>query len=363
MHLMPPFILADAVERIVATQPIFRRMWNITVKRLTLCLVLAVFARCAPPNRDLEEQAQVALPESELVARVKQFGEVVLPGAPVEVSSNSRRASSPNAGVNPFFTYKNGKVPPEVIAHRKKVKSYWLQYEGAASQPKVSVEAATGTILNYYDHSVMGGGEADRAQDSNAPEPAVIPKERAFEIAKPLLEFFGQSLNIEEYSVEKEAGNVWQIHRRFSYNGTEFLGKVLSIQISASSGRVGMIYHRPIVEVPKTVPAPISKEEALKAATKSMKKNDYFKWRLFGSVSVDYDVKLDDISTVIALPESNRFMACREKSAIATLSPTEPRYCLGVPFMFTEKHPGHDVSGRYYIYVDMKTAQVIRCWP
>ncbi|HUX65661.1 MAG TPA: hypothetical protein VMV42_00805, partial [archaeon] len=306
---------------------------------------------CSPPNGgDVEEQAPAALPDSELIAKVKQFSGLVLPGEPIEILSKPRVPaekagnaflSDRTAAGKGLFNLKKGASLPEPTGDFTHIKSFWLDQEGKQSPPWIMVDATTGIILSYYDYSVLGrGDEAGSVQDSNAPDLAVVPKERAFERAKPLLEFFGQPSNIEDYSVVKEAGNLWKIERRFSYNGKPFLGKVLSIQISASSGRVGMIYYRPIVEVPNAVSAPISKEKALKAATRSMKKNDFFKWRLFGFVTVDYDVKLDDISTIIALPEANQFMTRREKSAIAKLSPAEPRYCWCVRFMSTEKHPG-----------------------
>ena len=106
--------------------------------------------------------------------------------------------------------------------------------------------------------------------------------------------------------------------------------------------------------------APISKSEAVNAAQRSMRKNENFRWRLFGHVTVDYDVNLDQVWEVIALPEVYPTMGETDKSAISKLPPTEPRYCWVVPFKSTEKEDRIEVSGVTFVYVDMETAQVIR---
>jgi len=208
------------------------------------------------------------------------------------------------------------------------------------------------------------------------PEYEKVSKEQAFEKAKPILQYFGQPLNITRYYFGDEGfygPETWHIMLNLDYEGVPFLGKRFQVEISRYSGRVASLKYEPIREVPKRVASPISKADALKIAGKSVRKNDAFKWTFFRRVQeheVDYDVDMEDIREYIVLPATYPGMSRKEQAIIGKMSPTEPRYCWEVPFAVTMTR-SHDQDipedKRSYflfiVYVDMETGNIIRSGP
>lgn len=138
------------------------------------------------------------------------------------------------------------------------------------------------------------------------------------------------------------------------------------MDVSKYSGTIVGITHEPIIDKPQTPEKSISKSEALDVAVDSISRNEHFKWRLFRGnqwAVVDYDVDLQDIVKVIALPESISSMHKSEKKYIDELSPSEPLYCWRVPFAYAamdSNEPELPIDSTWFVYVDLETGRVVR---
>lgn len=204
------------------------------------------------------------------------------------------------------------------------------------------------------------------------PEYERVSREAASEKVKPILQHFGLPLDMRRFfwgqSMTDEKDR-WIIVFYLDYAGIPCLGKSLRINISRFSGTVISVDYDPITEVPKQVASPISKADALKIASKSVGKNDAFKWTFFRRAQeydVNYDVDMEDIVEYIALPEAYLGMSRKERAIIKKMSPTEPRYCWEVPFTYTmtrsyDQYIPEEKRGAslFVVYVDMETGNVL----
>lgn len=228
----------------------------------------------------------------------------------------------------------------------------------------------------------MFGSEPTRAEkstiDSESEAVAITPwgkqfevysQEAAFNQMEPLLTYLEQPLAMGMYdftSREVTGHGRWQFRIAFQHDGVPFIGKLLSVDVSKFSGTIVGITHEPITNKPQTLEKTISKSEALDVATKSISRNEHFKWRLIRGyqwAEVDYDVDSQDILKVIVLPESISSMHKSEKKYIDELSPNEPRYCWRVPFAYAatdSNEPEIPIDSTWFVYVDLETGRVVR---
>lgn len=347
-----------------------------------LSFTLLLLSACGPKVVYLTDEQEstaspvVSLPEEELLEFVRRF---YVDALGVE---------------SPVIARTMGRQPPPEFS------AFEVTWDSRRKQSRVYVDAASGAILDYRRHyvewehypeedrkrleargypSTLGGKLTQDRKDIDEKESGSInavpwrdqyvrySQEDAFKQIGPLLAYFKQPLDIGAYRIrsdESSGHGRWIFTVFLQYEGVPYIGKRLSVQVSQYSGSVVEIIHEAITSRPQSPEITIGRSKALDAATRSMRRNEHFKWRLFYGdqwAEVDYDVDLQNIVKVIVLPQSVAGMHESERKYIDALPPSQPRYCWQVPFEFTANFSnGLERESRHYIYVDMETGRVIR---
>jgi hypothetical protein len=365
------------------------------------CLLLA-FLACDRSPKTVVENANVvfnsqhhlegrgvhageSIPETRLTEIVRQFYVDVLHESPIEIASEPTKRgregniSSPDENREENIQELDA---PRTKAELSRKRTYWVSLAPGLRETYIDIDPTSGTVLSYRNGNlgfdILAGG---RGQDYKmltsrtkipewTPEYEVVSKDEAFVIARRVFERFDQSLEIEDYTFSKEQGvggdkhGYWWIRRQLSYDGVSFLDRYIGVYVSRYSGRVGSLSYRPIVDPPTKIETKIDKSEALRLAKKSMRRRPYFKWRLFGTVSVDYEVDPEDIEEFIVPGGVDGGNAEVYSTSDSELYTARPRYCWQVLFRFTENQPdlvGYEADYSIWaVYVDMETGKVIR---
>lgn len=328
--------------------------------------------------------AEASIPETGLKEIIRKFYVEVLHESLIEIASEPKERGRGGTFKSPDETREegvHGLRSPRTKKELTRKKTYWVTLVSELRETSIEIDPNSGTVLLYrngnveFDIVVEGRDQDKKMLTTRAkipdwtPENEIVPKEAAFVIAQRVFERFDQSVEIEDYTISKEQGigrdkhGYWWIRRQLSHDGIPFLDRYIGVYISRYSGRVGSFSYRPIDERPAEIETKIDRSEALRVAKQSMYKHPYFKWRLFGTVTVDYKVALEDIKEYIVSGEVDSGNPEGNAISDSALSPARPRYCWQVPFRFTEAHPDivsfQDDYSKWAVYVDMETGKVI----
>ena len=187
-----------------------------------------------------------------------------------------------------------------------------------------------------------------------------ISKEEAFENALPLIRYCNAPVDPGEYEFwfddeqKKPEDSLehcyWRLRHHYKHEGLAYIGPVLSIRVSAYSGRVNIFnYHAPTRPEPEPA-TPITKAEAVQATRTWVVKRDNRTTRGRGTVPND---AIEKTAKVVCFPNK------RSWYSMERLRPNQSRYCWAVPFSWSEDTYDGSMVGHSYAAVEMATGQVI----
>ena len=184
-----------------------------------------------------------------------------------------------------------------------------------------------------------------------------ISEDEAFERLKPVLEFYGFSLEKEAYNLELSnvwggppelKDMVWSTRKELSYNDVPCRRKFLVCNIFAQTGDIQHIYYAPVFP-PKNSPTPqITVEAARKIAAEWA--NAHLENKDYATVNKMYDT----VKYVIA-PQENLFTESRDER-----KPLNTFYCW--EFMFEQSHLVRDVSRDITVWINIEDGTVVGAW-
>jgi hypothetical protein len=220
------------------------------------------------------------------------------------------------------------------------------------------IYAKNDTICHFF----RSRSADDESGIENSTLGQAISREKAFASALPVLTYCKGPTEIADYRCEfiggwkkptdSLKGCVWTFTHSYAYKGTSCLGPILSVDISAYSGRLESMEYWPPT-IPKFEPTTaISKDAALKAAAKWQKDS-----QTFGKLSALFAPDaIQNTKRVIAWPNGGNN---RDKEP-AKVPSDEARYYWQVPFSWTEDAYGNTSNTfNATILVDMETSEVI----
>jgi hypothetical protein len=189
----------------------------------------------------------------------------------------------------------------------------------------VEVDMQTGRVVDYM-------WPWPEPESKTVPISQAIPMNSAFEAATPVLEYYGLSEDIADYTVaapdadDPDRGLLlaeWAFSCAFEYEGLPCRHTGIWIDVSAFSGRVRSVKYLPVVE-PKPLTNKISKEAAVEIARQYLPQCGHLNSEnIWVSEAAE-----NEVSEVIAFPNGN-FDEIRESDDI---QPWNSYYCWEVPF-------------------------------
>ena len=178
-----------------------------------------------------------------------------------------------------------------------------------------------------------------------------IQEDKAFEIAKQILQSYSLDLSKQNYQIRLEDvygkepkelyRAVWSIKKEFTFKGTPCPFAFVAILVSAASGEVARVMYTPIIPPAKLAEEKITAEQALEIAKKDLIVRDV----MFGETSC--------IRKVIA-PANERFTS---HSSLLSEQPVNTYLCWEVPF--SQFEPFNKVEMRACVFVNVETGKII----
>ena len=172
------------------------------------------------------------------------------------------------------------------VARLSRSGSMFVWHENAVQSTVVEIDRIDGFVHTYFNEMAFREnqpGERSGVLEAglNVPSGDEATATAIFEIAKPILGYFGLPVDFFEYEVlapseidmqtKRRGGfshvyrghdNIWAVARDFDYNGVPYSGKFFTMFISGVTRRVISIRHKPILLFPEPVETNITQSEA-----------------------------------------------------------------------------------------------------
>jgi len=200
-------------------------------------------------------------------------------------------------------------------------------------------DPASGTVYAYTRTNWLDkpGYEGRTHRDA-------VSEAKAWERAVPVLRHYGLSTDRKEYEVvledpfteEKEGdlyGARWWIRKELTHQGLRCRGSQLSLDLSAVSGEVAMLWYLPVVVPRVKHRVRVSEAEAVEKAKKWLRRTDFFESLAFTVGPMDQM----GVEQVIGRPED----PCLNRDGKGAYPDTgESFYCWQIPYRYVDNGQG-----------------------
>ena len=206
-------------------------------------------------------------------------------------------------------------------------------------------------LYNLIDQTSLFGPESPEVKGKTLND--VIPEEKAFEIAKPILHYYGLDSSKQYYRIHlmdafgdnpKDLWRAqWVISKEFSFESIPCTSAFIAIIVSAVSGEVIEVAYTPVVPPEKVSGQTISAEQALEAVktgprTQGAKIGDP---KLFRKV----------------IAPANELFTSLTPPNVMSEQPVKTYVCWEVPFRQVEPNSKKEMSA--CVYVNIETGKII----